>query len=62
MGVARRWEGFHEYCTSGGSYEYIEGYHDSYQGMEIMSKLGELSTLTGYHEYIGRYTIQVGLS
>ena len=38
-----------------GSYEYIEGHHDSYQGMEIMSILGELSTLTGYHEYIGRY-------
>ena len=65
-------EGFNEYCTSGGFYEYVEGYHDSYQRMEIMSTLGEISTLTGYHEYIGKYhdscggyhlwdtTIQVG--
>ena len=48
------------------------GYHDLYQEMEIMTSLEEISTLTGYHGYIGRYhdscegyhlgdaTIQVG--
>ena len=31
------------------------GYHDFYQEMEIMTSLEEISTLTGYHGYIGRY-------
>ena len=37
------------------NHEYTEGYHDSYQGMDIMSTLGVLGTLRGYHEYIQGY-------
>ena len=43
-------EEFHEYVRELNQ-EYIHGYHDSHQGMDIMSTYGMLGTLRGYHEH-----------
>ena len=47
-------EGFHEYIRQL-YHEYIDIYHDSYQGMDIMSTLGVPGMFRGYHEYIPGY-------
>ena len=46
-------KGFHEYI--GSLTKYIEGYHDSYHGMDTMSTLLVFGTLRRYNEYIWGY-------
>ena len=59
MGVVQYMGGFHVWSTSGGYYEYIGGYHNSCQGMDIMSTLsgegGFVHYIELFHKYIGGY-------